>query len=236
MAKKQNGGGALAVVEPPKALMEKYGGGIGHISEGQSQATPRLKVIQAMSAAALKEEHGEGAVILQPDGLLVARKGEPFNAIPTFRWPSWAEWASLDEGMENPIVFETRDPKHPVAIRAKSRNRVDENGHEYREHLNYAMMLETGHVAVYSWSRGGWKIGVRLGNMLASRGLDIFCNRLTLTSSLTANKRNQSWYVLDPRSAADPWVTDQAELDRLRELTLGFVALHEAEKLSVAPM
>lgn len=80
---------------------------------------PRHKVIQGTTLQLLKDEFGEGSIILQPGNVRIwKREDPPFIFVPALFFVEWMKWADLNDG-QNSILGRTTDPTHEIAKRAK---------------------------------------------------------------------------------------------------------------------
>ncbi len=209
-----------------------------------AQATPRLKLIQGMTDKALKKEHGEGALVLMPDEVAVMSSREPVDATPVYSWVSWQQWADLkDSAAENPVIKETTDGSSDIAAKSRDRDTREEpyqdgSDMKYRfvEAVNFIFRIETGPcegaVAIYSFTRAQHKYGANLSRFISRngvKGVPIYGNRVTLTSSEDTNKANQTYSVIKAKPAEICW-TSEDEIAVLAGLYDGFHAMYGATR------
>lgn len=145
------------------------------------RTVPRLKIVQAPSDQELKDNFGEGAVIIRPgDAMICKYKDDPssFEFVPVFFFPEWAKWADL-RAKGQMIIERSFDPTSETARRAKNFDMMrepypgqegipdnDKNKMYYRyvEHLRFIGVIYgdhplTGTVTTLSFERGEWKQG-----------------------------------------------------------------------------
>lgn len=145
----------------------------------EHRTVPRFKLIQATTERELKENFGEGSVIVRPgDALICKFEAEPrsFEFVPLFFFVEWAKWRSL-KGTGPMILERSHDASSNIAVRSKSvetRTQLYE-GHEtleekarlyysYVEHLRFIGVIYGDHPLVgtpvtLSFERGEWRQG-----------------------------------------------------------------------------
>jgi len=239
---KKNAEAALAVHAPPSYITAH--GAVGTEKINVATSTPRLVVVQAMSAADIKAEFGEGAMIVRPDNTLAAALGERMTVNPVFRWVSWQKWADVkDSDAVPPIIAETFDAEHVIAKRARSSvfaDRREEYGsgqrnlvYRYFESINMIIAVDggplDGMVLVTSWRSAGHKHGAKLVRHIdrfGAQGVPIFGHRINLVAQGETNKAGQTYMVIIPRhDTLRPW-TGEDRIERLTEMHDRFKSLN----------
>lgn len=95
---------------------------------------PRHKMIQSTTLQALKDNFGEGSIILQPGNVLIWKRGDnPFQFVPLLFFVEWLKWA--DRRDANFVLGRTMNPTDEIAKKAKDPKRRFEvyDGHEERD-------------------------------------------------------------------------------------------------------
>lgn len=177
----------------PAHLQKAAGERKGLEDVGQFQTVPRIGLVQANSKKERREQFGEGALVIFPDGLLAAAPGDELVVIPIVFFPTWEVWSDIDDD-STPFVEEVSyDPRSEIAARSKNKNqRVEKYGDEgqfkrkFVESINVICMIDSGpsqgEVAVLSFNGWNHRVGRRLASMLKRRPCDIFGNRVAVKS------------------------------------------------------
>jgi hypothetical protein len=232
-------GGALATV--PDFLADYGREGLDDV--GEYKNTPRLKIVQAQSDPELQDEFEVGSLIIVPDRILLAKFDQQVPVVPVYFWPSWAKWRDANEPGANmaPVVEETQDRDHPVAVMARDPQRREEAypdnpkyTYRYQEQLNYAVWLADGTVAALTYSSGSHAIGRRLNGYLERRGCPIWANRLLLEPGKKTNAKKQQYYVIEfAPDTRQPFIPKD-QVDAMRNLYQGFADAHRSGGLGLA--
>lgn len=218
---------------------------------GKYQATPRIGLVQAQASAEKKDEHGEGSVVIFPDGLKVAQKNEPFVVVPIIFFATWEKWSDYRDQNSDFVLESTGDETSELARRAKSKldrrerypdsNPNDPMFFRYVENLNFVVMIDSGpakgEFATITFNNSDHFLGERIAGMLRRRPVSIFANRLELTSYLRPPKNNQQWYsfkVNNPTpEMGGPIVSDKAQYAKLAQIHKDFRPMVEQNKVRV---
>jgi len=164
----------------------------------------RIKIVQAMTDAELKDQHGEGVALVMPEEALLAAPGDKTAAHLIFLWQSFSKWCDRSDSTESPIVEETTDPTSPLAKRCLDwRNRTEPYGdgtkREYRyvhAYNAYLWLPDVKMTAIASWSRGSHKLGRQLHQRITATKAPVYANVLSLWTERTKNKAGQPYWVL----------------------------------------
>ena len=143
---------------------------------------PRVKVIQSLSEQSLKDQFGEGAVILSPGNGLACPRGEYFDFVPLYFFNEFIKWADLNDSGSSSIMERTFDSASPTAIKARNpANREEDYGQgftaRYQEHLNYCGVIYgdnamTGTACVLGFTRGEFYKGKEFASALFLRKIN----------------------------------------------------------------
>ncbi len=208
--------------------------GLDKLSRYQSRQT--LKIVQPTSQIELVDEFGGGSLITKPGGILVATKGEEFNATTLGFFPSAQKWGDYNDGALDGKFEEVFDPAHPYFARAEDRNRRFEpygpNGEYKREYLvalNYALLIRGGNLdgelVRLTYSRGSTQTGRNLNGLIKRRGRDgisVYGNTLKFHTSIET-KGGNSWFTLNHELIPD-WAETEEVYAELREMHKEFEA------------
>ena len=151
----------------------------------QYRILPRITIVQGSSAAPLKDEYGEGGVILRPENSVVAEKGKPFLIVPLFFWAEWCVWSDINDKASPCILERTFDAQSEIAQRANNPKRrfEDYDGSadpnkpwqkRWIEHLTFACVVYGDHPlrgtsAVLSYEKGEHGKGCGFISAIANR-------------------------------------------------------------------
>lgn len=226
----------------PDYLRTKEPAGID--DAGRYQTTPRIKIVEAMSDAAIKDEYGEGSLLVMPDGVLIAKYGESFGAVPLLFWPSWTKLADINDTQNAIRVEHTLDPQSELAKLCKnpaSRKVEYENQpgffYTHIESLNFVIEIQDGDaagmVAALEYNRGRYVVGARLCGYLKRRNVHIYGNRLTMSAGRRTNRAGQTWYEVDFVSG-NPAFVGESELARLNGVHDELKTVYNAGEIGMA--
>ena len=223
----------------PEYPAEYAGEGLDAAGEPTVQMS-RIKIIQAMTDAELKDQHGEGAAVVMPDGLLLAAPGDRVTAHLIFLWQSFSKWRDTSDSPESPIVEETTDPTSALAKRCLDwRNRTEPYGdgtkREYRyvhAFNGYVWLPDVKMAAITSWSRGSHKIGRQLHQRITATRAPVYASVLTLWTERTKNKAGQPYWVLRWDAAG---LVAPSDLDPWQQVYRQIRAAYDAANLSTPP-
>lgn len=119
---------------------------------GQYRILSRLKVIQSTAAVELKQEFGEGSVILSPGNVKLVSIDQQFLFVPCFFFTEYCHWSDLDDKVSQAIFGRSFDITSEIARKAKNeKTREEKYGQEdcftsrYVEHLNFAGLIYGDH-------------------------------------------------------------------------------------------
>lgn len=89
----------------------------------QYRILPRLKVIQAMTRAELRDKFSDGTVVIIPAEIAVADRDTPLVLVPVFFFPEFVKWADRKDKVSNSILERTLDPLSELAAKCKDPKR-----------------------------------------------------------------------------------------------------------------
>jgi hypothetical protein len=219
---------------PQGADWAKANGDTGMSGAERYASIPRIKLLQAMSDADLKREHGEGAVLLAPDNLLVAegpnkdrRTGEPFVVIP-LAFATTYERRAVHGGDSPLFVLEaTRDDRSPLAMECRNPDSREVMGADGKviekkyEVLNVVCLIDSGQQAgqfgVMSFASSGMRDGRKFADRVSRlrAGYKCYLQRVALRVSDRKDEKN-TWYGFDVGDPTDGVLVPQ---DRAAKLT-----------------
>lgn len=198
-------------------LMEKY------------KVLPIMKIIQMTTKSELKDQFGEGSVIILPGSQrLCKKKVEEFQVVPVFFYPEWVKWSDQRDKGKNSVIDRTLDESHEIATRAMDKNTRFEKyeggppdkpfNYRYAAHLNFICMVYGEHAlagvtCVLSFSRGEYRKGESF--IQAAKLRRIGSKRAPLWSqiwNLSCNFRefaDKKWYGIDYATPQDPFITNE---------------------------
>lgn len=189
----------------------------------------RLKVVQAMSDEALKEEFGEGAVIISPGNVLVAEKRTAFQIVPVFFWTEFCFWSDRKDTVSNTILDRSFDKAGDLARKARDPDHREEEYQEgfvgrYVEHLNFASYVygdhpQRGTALVASFSRGEFGTGRNFISSISLRKVGgkpapLWAQVWEFKTGFR-DQGDKKWYGLDfsnPTTPAEPYI-QQSEVE-----------------------
>ena len=93
---------------------------------GEYRIVPRMKVLQGLSAARLKEQFGEGAVVMVPGDSLIAQSEAPFLVVPCFQWADFRLWSDRRDQGSPAILDSSTNKRSPLALQARNADRREE--------------------------------------------------------------------------------------------------------------
>lgn len=209
----------------------------------------RVKVLQALSDTELKEEFGEGGVILSPGNALVAPKGEAFEFVPLFFFAEFCLWSDRDDPGTPAILERSFDPSSEICKKARDPNsRVEAYGdndqfeRRYVEHLNFAGVIYGEHPlantpCVLSFSRGEFGQGSNFISAIklrkvAGRQAPIWSQVWSFSSAFRDLGPKKRWFGLDFASPGQPYI-DEKDAEDFHNLYLGLKEDHEKARLVV---
>lgn len=219
------------------------------------RVVPRIKVIQAMTAQALKDAFGEGSAVVLPGGQKLAGKKESFAFVPQFFYTEFIFWRHLDDKGGNAILARSFDPNSEIAVNARDPNKR-EAAYEgaptgkkgrYSEHLNFVGVIYGGELAgtttSLSFSRGEFGTGKSFISSALMRKEVVNGERMKVPLwaqvwRFQVNFRDRGakkWYGIDPLPSqpGEQQIIKDEEMESFREASLDYKSLHEAQRLMV---
>lgn len=138
--------GITRVAGTASSFLSKYAGGQEDTSL-QSMASlvmlPRMKIIQGQTETALKQQFGEGSVIIRPGDALVWKHGDgAFQFVPLHFHREWMTWNHQNDPAGYIKDGPEFDEKGPIAKKAADKNKREEPypdnvGKPARDHRYY---------------------------------------------------------------------------------------------------
>lgn len=224
----------------PAHLQQYQGPTIGTELLGRYIIPPRLKIIQPIKMTDAYKDYAEGTCLMVPNLQMVSNVlvddrtkkitggDRYFYFTPIFFYPEFCIWNSLDTKGELPMIRErTSDPRHPIAIRARSMNREDKQPErpdgkpmQYVEHLNFIVMLYHDNQEInmkpvlMTFVRGEHRTGRKLAEWIKARKAPaIYAGVYQAIVEKHKNQKGQEWwgFNIDNPAEGSPWV-DSSEL------------------------
>jgi len=179
----------------------------------------RLKVVQSMSAEELKENFGEGSIIIAPGNVLVAAKKEPVLFVPVFFFTEFCVWGDRDDIAGPTIRDRSFDKAGDIARRCRDPERREEEYDDgkfkarYVEHLNFAGFIYGDHpqtmtACVLSFSRGEFGTGRNFINAVTLRKVGgktapLWSQVWKLQTNFRDGGASKKWWGIDPTNPDD---------------------------------
>ena len=190
---------------------------------------PRAKLIQGMTDATLKEEFGEGAVIMSPGRALVAGARTPFLFAPLFFFTEFCKWRDRRDKSGSVIVARSADKAGEVAARARNaEQRFEEYAggpakepfkYRYVEHLNFAGLVydpdhfQNASPITVGFSRGEFFTGKNFVSAIMLRkvgGIPApLWSQVWQLQSNTRTRADNTWWGIDFQNPERPWITEE---------------------------
>lgn len=246
LATTQAGGGLTTAAPAPAFLQKDAEDRIGVDQTSKYQTINRIAIVQAQSGKQRKEEFGEGAFAMFPDGLLVAEPGEAFVAIPLFFFADWSKWSDYNDDDSQTIIESTIDESHDIARRSKNKaTRTEPYGPEnkfnysYVESLNVAVMVDSGpakgEIAMISLNKSDHFIGRQIASMIQRSGTDIFARRIEF-STVDRNDGKNDWYGFKINNPSEEdggaWIAED-QYEPLKAMHLETKAAYDANMIVI---
>ena len=190
-----------------------------------------LKIMQYMTNPELRDEHGQGSIVITPENLTVADAGTTISVVPCYFWPEFQKRA--DPRDKSAWIIETStDTKSDVASKCRIPRYTEsyQQGSESYEYsyitsLNFYFEIRsgaaTGMAGVLPFSKGSYKIGTQIQSHLRRTsqqyGAPLFSNLLDLKTVELKGGRGSYWA---PQYSVPEtkFVQSRADVDRLREV------------------
>jgi len=199
-----------------------------HEGMGEYRVLPRLTIVQSMSDEGIRDEYGDGAVVITEGNVLIAEKGEPFDFTPLLFFKEFIHWRDRREKhSDGPIIDRSFNETGPIALRARDKEQRQEyydGGPKdkpfemsWLEHLNFIGVIYAGEFAgtecVASFKRGEFwtgknyinKIGMR---KIGGKAVPLWSTVWTFFSELHTSKTdpNAKWFGYNIRPAEIPTI------------------------------
>lgn len=223
----------------------------------ERRIVPRVKVIQQMTDPKLKQQYGEGSVVLPQAAVKIANAGEPFYFVPIFFFEEWIKWGDRRDQNSDAIQERSFDPNSEVARKASDPNsRFEDYGQppkkgerplqfRYVEHLNFIGMLygQDGErmPVVLSFSRGEHYAGRNFCTAISMRRVGkqiapLWSGVWQLKSNMRSRDGN-NWFGIDVsnpdlESGVSPWIKEE-EVEEFRSQWELFRDLHKHNLVEV---
>lgn len=215
-----------------------------YADEAKSQAkemaeyrvVPRVKIIQGMSEKALKDQFGEGAVIVSPGGASMAGKEETFLLNPIFFFTEFCVWSDRSDRASPSISARSFDKGSDIAARARDgQKRIELYGEvrkqgedppykrRYVEHLNFVCRVQSedpetphplhGQLVSVSFNRGEFNQGKNFISAVTLRsGVPLWAQRWEFSSQYR-ERGEKKWWGLDFAPAENPNISEEEVAD-----------------------
>lgn len=219
---------------------------------------PRVKIIQGMTDQTLKEQFGEGSIILRPGDALVAGKGETFDFVPLFFYAEYCKWSDRRDD-ENPTIMERSfdktsdiakralDPSRRMEVYEEDKSKPADKQKRFRwvEHYNFPGVIYGDHPlagtqVTLSFSKGEHSVGSNLIQAIRMRREEIDGERRKVPLWAQVwnfrpsfrDRGDNKWWGLDYQPGEVPLIQPE-EAEDMRKAYEDFSQLHEAKKLAV---
>jgi len=208
---------------------------------------PRFKTIQPQAKGEFAEKFNKGDIVLLPNmevcfPVLTNEQGKPqergtvFNFVPIFFFVEYCTWNPIQMNGLDAIRERTFDKNSEVARKARDKTTWLEPCPENKEfnirhceHLNFFLVptspcIAQGQLVVMSFSRGTYRDGGQLLQLIKTRDASIFGMQFEANSRFRKNAKGE-WYGWDIRnpsqeSGVDGWIRDRAIFDLYKNLHL----------------
>jgi hypothetical protein len=174
----------------------------------------RLGLIQQMSDAELKDQHGEGSMVMYPMNVtLSALKGDGIQITPMFFWTEYVKYSDRNDKASPNIMERSFDATSEVARRAKNkedRSEIYEGArkgsapfmYQWVEVLNFAVTIRTGDYAGeqvgLQFQKGEFFNGKNFCTGIVQRRIPLWSQVWNLNCSLRPpNADDNAWYGFD---------------------------------------
>lgn len=192
-----------------------------------------LRIVQALSAPALREKFSEGDAILQPDQQIVysVKTGEPVPFTPLLFYTEWCIWNPLKTKGQLPFIRErSTDPNSLIAQKSRNPDARKETCPEmpseflrYVEHINFLIQLRTPDApvlpVVMSFVVAEHNTGRKFCNLIMQRKHTppLYAGIYEVKTSRRTNAQG-NWFGFDITnpSVGDAWCTEE-EFELFRE-------------------
>ena len=235
------------------AFVAEFSTGAGTEQVADLQGTPPfLYCVQATTKDQdLKDEFGEGGVVIMPAQVAVAKRKEWFDAIPLYFWLSWRQerdYNDKDGGFW--LMGSTTNMEDPIAQKARDFNRRlqaygDGYTCKYVECMNYVIQIDSGpaigQVTQVTFCKGSYKFGKKQSQYLGRKkpnaagdlvDVDLCLNRMKLLCDLRKSANAEPFMALEAHPADVPFVTDLKQAHEFKIAYEGFKKLHKAGTLA----
>jgi|TARA_R100000501_G_C2614974_1_gene108737 hypothetical protein len=211
----------------------------------------RASIVQAMSDKALKEEHGESAVVLQPGSNVIANPGESFLFVPLFHFTEWIVWADRRDQNSPAIIERSFDPASEVARKSRnadSRMEIYSGGPQsdpfkkrHVENINFAGVLYNhptlGMMPLsLTFSKGEFFQGQNFASACMNRrignGSAPLWSQVWSFSSSLRDKGERHWYGFNFKNPEEPYISKD-DVENFRGLHEQLKTEFDSKKLSV---
>jgi hypothetical protein len=204
---------------------------------GEYVILPRLKKIQQMTDTALKEQFGEGSVILAPGNAMVVSKAESFQVVPLFFYTEFCKWKDRKDAESNMILERSFDPDSDVARKARSeKGRYEvyaedvgkpaekQKKYRYVEHLVFPSVIYGDHPlakteCILSFEKGEFSNGRNFSTAIKMRKIEVegrpvacplWAQVWTLQPALRTRGENK-WYGFDFGPGLTPVILEEEQ-------------------------
>lgn len=215
----------------------------------EHRVLPRIKVIQGLSKKELRDQFGQGAVVLNPLNTLIATPGSAFRLVPVFFFSEYVAWNDRKDTKSPAIHARTYDPASEVARRSKKRETREEpyeGGYvrRYVEQLTFPSLFYMPdhplHMVATSlvFARGEFFTGENFINAIHLRKVGTstapLWSQVWEFRSAERERKGNQWWGIDFGQPTDgePFIQEN-EVDAFSGFYKEMKKLQEAQRLSV---
>lgn len=187
----------------------------------------RIKIVQKQSRNELLELFDIGSVIVPPDILVsptikndkgrATDRGTPFVLTPLFFFAEWTKVNPVELGESEPMIVDrTFDVDHPVAVRARSQDRMEPHPARpdlfirYVENLNFVVRVHMDGLydqpLLLSFSRAEHRTGSNFLTKVKMRRAPLYGCNFKFATRQRANAKGEWWGFEIEQPDAHPFV------------------------------
>ena len=189
----------------------------------------RVRLTQGISPQEVKKVAGEGAALLQPGNVPLARPGEAFNFVPLLFFTEFISFRDRRDTGNHAIADRSFDPSSVVATKSRDADAREEEYSggpsnkpwilKHTEILNFAGVIYGGELdstpCVISFSKGEFRTGKDLCSAALLRKVEgvqvpLWAQVWRFTTNLRERGGN-AWWGLDFSNPEDPWIKEDEQ-------------------------
>jgi hypothetical protein len=219
---------------------------------------PRLKVVQSTSRQELKDDFGEGAVVIMPGNQLAfSRGGSTALFVPVFFYAEFCTWSDIDDVGSPGVVARSFDPTCDIAKKARSQklrfeiypgeeSKQEPKRYRHVEHMRFPGVLVGDHAlagtaCVLSFERGEFSTGQGVATSISMRkvvlpdGTKISVPLWAQIWELSCDLRQRGqkkWFGIDAKVPTEgPSIIDNKDAEMFKSLHEEMKEAYDAKKL-----